>query len=123
MTCGMLQKVGKASLHSRSMHNHLLVRCTGFRKKLVAVAKQTGCELIAQWQKSIINHMYWCVASTPSGNGEMVKAKWLSLVNHIHNVHTGHGDIFSKCVHGRIRARKEKKWFKRRECYLVFVCL
>jgi len=103
------------------MHNHLLIQCTGFRKKLAAAAKQKDCELIAQWQRSIINHMYWCVASTPSGNGEIVKAKWLSLENHVHNVHTGHGDIFPKCEHGLLRGRKKKKWFKRCECYLVFV--
>ena len=29
-----------------------------------------------------VNHLYWCVASSPSGDGEMVKAKWLSLDHH-----------------------------------------
>ena len=33
----------------------------GFRKKLEALAKQKECELVGQWQRSIINHMYWCV--------------------------------------------------------------
>ena len=60
--------------------------------------------------------MYWCVASTPSGNGEMIKAKWLSLENHIHGVHTGHGDIFPECAHGQLDVHTRKKWFKRHEC-------
>ena len=80
------------------------------------MAKQKDCELIAQWQRSIVNHMYWCVASTPSGNGEMIKAKWLSLENHIHGVHTGPGDIFPECAHSQLDAHTRKKWFKRREC-------
>ena len=70
----------------------------GLRKKLEAVSKQKDCEIIGQWQKSIVNHLYWCVASTPNGNGDIIKAKWLSLENHIHNVHIGHGSIFPVCT-------------------------
>ena len=81
-----------------------------------AIAKQKDCELIAQWQRSIINHMYWCVASTPSGNGETIKAKWLSLENHVHNIHSGHGDMFPECAHAQLDTHTRKKWFKRREC-------
>ena len=33
----------------------------------------------------MINHMYWCVVSTPNGDGDMMVSKWLSLENHIHN--------------------------------------
>ena len=94
-----------------------------FHRKLDAVAKQTGCELIAQWQKSIINHTHWCVASTPSGNGEMVKAKWLSLENNIHNVYTGHEDIFPKCVQGWIKKPAERESSLKDVCYRMFVCL
>ena len=35
-------------------------------------------ELVAKWQKSFINHLYWCVVSTTDGNGDTIKAKWLS---------------------------------------------
>ena len=65
-----------------------------------AVSKQKDCGVIRLWQKSIVNHLYWCAASTTAGNGEMIKAKWLSLENHIHNVHHGHGDLFPECLHG-----------------------
>ena len=27
----------------------------------------------------MINHMYWCVVSTPNSDGDMMVAKWLSL--------------------------------------------
>lgn len=56
----------------------------------------------------MINHLYWSVVSTADGNGEMMKAKWLSLVNHIHDQHTGHS-----CSHGALVGRDEK-WLKRR---------
>ena len=35
--------------------------------------------MVAEWQKSIINHLYWCVSSTPANDSELIKAKWLSL--------------------------------------------
>ena len=29
------------------------------RKKLEKVAKEKDCELVSEWMKSIINHLYW----------------------------------------------------------------
>ena len=58
---------------------------TGFRKKL---EEQKDCHIIGNWQRSIINHLYWCVASTKDGDQDTIEAKWLSLDNHIHNKHT-----------------------------------
>ena len=72
-------------------HPYLVCLYTGFRKKLEKLGKQKGCELVCEWQKSIINHLYWCVSSSSNDdnddNSELVKAKWLSLDNHVHNVH------------------------------------
>ena len=52
----------------------------------------------------------------------MIKAKWLSLENHVHNVHTSHGGVFSQCAHGQLLGREaNKKWFKRRKCSLNYV--
>lgn len=76
------------------------------------------------WEKSIINHLYWCVASTPDGNETIIKAKWLSLENHLHNVHRGHSKDFPKCLHGKLRGRdKNKKWLKKRTYSYVQVQL
>ena len=99
---GMLLKV---SLHILFVALVKLCCLVGFRKKVKAVAKQKDCELVGEWEQSIINHMYWCVASIPSGDGNMMVAKWLSLVNHIHNKHLGHGKPFRKCTHGRLVGR------------------
>ena len=89
----------------------------GLRKKLEALAKKKGYDLVAKWQKSIINHLYWCVSSTTDGNGDVIKAKWLSLDRHLHNLHRNHSDkLFPQCAHGRLVGRDQtKKWFKRRK--------
>ena len=75
---------------------------TGVRKKLEAAAKAKDCRIIGHWQRSIINHLYWCVASTSSGDGELIKAKWLSLDNHVHNVHKHNTQKLKKCAHRRL---------------------
>ena len=49
-----------------------------------ALAKQKECDIIGKWEKSVINHLYWCVSSTTADDQTLLKAKWLSLVNHIH---------------------------------------
>ena len=98
----------------------------GFRKKLEKLGKQKGCELVCEWQKSIINHLYWCVSSSSNDDdndnstNELIKAKWLSLDNHVHNVHKKNSKEFPKCLHGRLRGRdKKKKWFKRHKSNLI----
>ena len=74
-----------------------------------AAAKQKGYEIIGNWGRSIINHLYWCVSSTPDGDAETVLAKWLSLED---NVHNKHDKKFPKCAHGKLRgADRNKKWF------------
>ena len=97
----------------------LFVHTIGLRKKLEAAAKVKDCVIIGHWQRSIINHLYWCVASTSTGEGELIKANWLSLENHVHNMHTHKNEVFKKCAHGSLRGReKNKEWFKRRK-YII----
>ena len=55
--------------------NRLICGLTGFCKKLKALAKQKDRKLVGKWEQSIINHLYWCVALTTNGNGNMMKAK------------------------------------------------
>ena len=72
---------------------------------------QKDCELVGKWERSIINRMYWCIASTPDGNEEVVKAKWLSLDNNVHNTHSGHSDLFPVCAHGELQGHdRSKTW-------------
>ena len=64
----------------------------------------------------MVNHMYWCVLSSPCGDRDTVLAKWLSLENHIHNKHSGHSKLYANCTHGRLVGQvRAMKWFKRRK--------
>ena len=61
-------------------------------------------------EQSISNHLYWCAASS-HGDGEQVKAKWLSILNHVTNIHEGHSETFPECAHGHLE--EERKWLRR----------
>ena len=89
---------------------------TAFKKKVDSLAKEKDCELVGEWKRSLVNHLYWSAVSTPDGNGDMIRAKWMSLANHIHNKHKGHSKEFPSCKHKTLRGRsKKKKWFKPRK--------
>ena len=75
-----------------------------------------GCEEVGDWIKSMVNHLYWAAMSTDDGDSQMVLEKWKLMGHHIHNKHTGHGDKYKKCAHGRLRKRK---WLKHREYSLL----
>ena len=78
---------------------------------------------MSEWQRSIINHLYWCVSSTNNDKSDLIKAKWLSLDNHIHNVHRKHSKDFPKCAHGKLKGQdRKRKWFKRR-MFVEFSCM
>ena len=86
----------------------------GFSKKVDKVAKLKGCEVVGEWTHSMVNHLYWTITSTEDSDKQMVLQKWMSLLNHVHNVHRGHGKIFKKCSHGKLSKRK---WLKHRKYY------
>ena len=87
----------------------------GFRKKLDAAAKK-DCR---EWQRSILNHLYWCVASTKDGDSGTILAKWLSVDNHVHNNHQHDLQKFSQCAHHGCLSNR--KLFIRRKCNLVIL--
>ena len=47
------------------------------------------------------------ILSIEYDNVEEMLEKWMSLVDHIHNKHSGHGQVYNECSHG-----KERKWLK-----------
>ncbi|KAH3794544.1 hypothetical protein DPMN_033407 [Dreissena polymorpha] len=74
----------------------------------MALGKKKTCELVGQWAQSIANHLYYCAASS-AGNGDMVVARWMSIGNHVSDIHEGHGDLFPKCLHSPI----QRNWIKK----------
>lgn len=89
-----------------------IVFAVGVEAKLEQVAKKAEGRPIRAWIKSLVNHMYWVAASSPTDvEGTLKQQKWLSILNHIANVHQGHGDLFLECVHPPIEY--DRKWLKK----------
>ena len=82
-------------------------------KKLLQVGRESGCDLLVNWQKAIKNHLHWCATSTKLGFGELILAKWKSIIRHVCNKHTHHPEpLFKQCVHGPLSRRY---WLKKGE--------
>ncbi|KAJ4946270.1 hypothetical protein JOQ06_023938 [Pogonophryne albipinna] len=71
--------------------------------------KQKECDAIKPWIRSVVNHLYWSAVSTESGHGDLVAEKWMSVINHIQNVHEGHGDLYPSCSHAALETRVDQK--------------
>ena len=69
----------------------------------MAADKKSGCILL-YWAQSISDHVYWCATSS-NVNEELLKAKWLSLLNHVCTIHEGYSDLFPTCEHGNLEPR------------------
>jgi solute carrier family 8 (sodium/calcium exchanger) len=82
----------------------------GLSKKIEGLAKQKECELAGQWLRSISNHMYWCAGSSEGLPGDVIAAKWLSVLRHMQNLHDGHSELFPACTHEEIEERR--KWLR-----------
>lgn len=83
-------------------------------KKLLKAGKEKSCERINKWVSSIRNHLYWCATSTKDGFGDLILAKWKSLMNHIQDKHENHEDeLFETCIHGPLE--EKRKWIKNGE--------
>ena len=83
------------------------------KKKMLKLAQEKDCGQLLMWMKSICNHLYWVAVSTPDGHGEMMLETWLSLTNHLHNVHQHPGSLFPQCQHAPLpEGERQKKWLK-----------
>ena len=86
-------------------------------KKIKAAAKVEDREILKSWQQRIVNHLYWVEASTPDGSGPTMVQKWQSFVNHVMDIHEGHGELFQHCLHQTATQLPEsetlnKKWIQ-----------
>ena len=102
---------------STSYHCILITCCTvvncSISEEIGPTVKREG--LRAHW-KVEEKPLYWSAASTADGKGEVIRAKWMSVDNHVHNKHKDHGNIFPVSQHKRLGKRaREIKWFKPRK--------
>jgi len=88
-------------------------------RKLEALANERECEDVRGWIHSISNHLYWSAAT--SSTGEEVVAKWVSVANHVQNVHTHDEYLFPACLHGLTSDGQQKKWLEPSSLYLCIL--
>ena len=75
---------------------------------LKKLAKEAGCEELAEWIRRCENHLYWCATSTHSGCGRIIWAKFKSFPGHIIDKHECLDDpLYNRCTHGY---RAPRKW-------------
>ncbi len=97
-----------ASLMKKDGYNHISHQfdiwhfVKNIMKKLMTKAKLKKCQELMAWVRSITNHLWWC-AQTCKGNAQLLREKWLSVFNHIINVHSWAGYTqFHKCAHSEL---------------------
>ena len=79
-------------------------------KDLLRAGKESGCEILLKWIKGIKNNLYWSAMSTEMGFGELIVAKWKSIMRHADNKHSEHPDpLFPKCAHDELEPRQRIK--------------
>ena len=59
----------------------------GVKKKLAKLSQYKDCDIVGEWIKSITNHMYWCAASAPDGDGQQMVDRWKSVMSHLCDQH------------------------------------
>ena len=84
-------------------HQHDLWHISkSIKKKLLALSKKKELACIADWVRSIINHLYYS-AQNCQQDSDLLIEMWLSILKHIIGVHSLHADHHHKrllsCTH------------------------
>ena len=93
-------------------------------KKLTKKAKKKDCEELTAWIQCISNHLWWC-AATCNGLADVLREKWLSMLEHIVNKHSWKSypkfQFVKKCGHAAMNKREKKSitWLKKGSPALV----
>jgi hypothetical protein len=77
---------------------------------LEALGKERECKVVREWAKNIVNHLYWVAATSTTGDEAI--AKWLSIANHVHNLHEHDSWQFPMCLHEDLGTNRKKKWIE-----------
>ncbi|XP_077498744.1 uncharacterized protein LOC144109837 [Amblyomma americanum] len=87
-------KQGLAFLQSDSIKvavlvtdRHTQITCFLRNNKAAITHEFDVWHMLAPWIKSVCNHLYWAAASS-EGKAELIVPKWLSLLNHVRDIHT-----------------------------------
>ncbi|XP_064474229.1 uncharacterized protein LOC135388550 [Ornithodoros turicata] len=76
----------------------------GIKKKIAAVSQSKKHQVLRLWCESIIRHLYWCARTSDSG--EVLLAKWVTIMRHIINVHSHPDSLHPFCFHNDLGERE-----------------
>ncbi|XP_063058186.1 uncharacterized protein LOC134451666 [Engraulis encrasicolus] len=79
----------------------------GLSRKLKVISQKKNCRKVKKWLPTIRKHLYWTAETSTTGPEKM--AKWMSIVNHIQNVHVHDDPRFPQCLHPP-HTGDEDKW-------------
>ena len=93
-----------------NIHDCYLLFLQGLCKKIDKLAKKKDFGDVGEWRQSISNHMYWCAASTPDGDGQLMQEKWKILPLHIQNIHKNNErETYPECGHGELEGESQNR--------------
>ena len=73
------------------------------KKDVLKIAKLKDGEPIAEWVTPCLNHLHWSAVTTPSGDGDVIWAKFKSFLWHVRDIHCDFDNpLFNKCHHREI---------------------
>ena len=81
-------------------------------KKVLKASKEKGCEILAEWAKSIRNHLHWCATSSKAVFSSLIEAKWLLFMRRVNNEYDEHPNMHCISVIMVIYLTETKKWIK-----------
>ena len=67
------------------------------------------------WKKAIINHLYYVAAEAGDDDQrrERGEAMWISISNHIQDIHEHEHELFQMCDHPHLpEDGRKRKWLK-----------
>lgn len=77
---------------------YIYMSASGIKKKLSEVAKLSPFRKLSHWIKNICNHFHWTVSQTPP-ESQLRRDMWLSVWNHIQDIHVHQTETFVSCRH------------------------
>ncbi|KAM8923998.1 uncharacterized protein RCH25_008751 [Pelodytes ibericus] len=100
----VMKKEFKKIRHQLDMWHY----CQRLKKKLATVLKKKDCKALAPWNRAIVNHMY-ASSLLSSGNVELLRESWNSLLYHVVNEHKWNsGTRIAGCDHEELSYAEER---------------
>ncbi len=105
-------KVNNPRCRELQHYNDVWHTAKGLGKKIIKIGVSSPEVML--WKKSIVNHVYYTAATAPAENRRaFLRDMWLSVDNHIHDVHEHDSEYYPYCDHVHLIYDRNKEWLAR----------